>query len=713
MLRSAFRLTTLILFFTILAFGFTASPGITAYLGSSAFAASPSDNTGQVELAVEDDLSEEELILVEQYPYKTTLFEYFSGEYPNFDKFLDEDSYSYLLDTGDDNLTLISELSPELVIYIGNLYQLFLIQSAAFVDRTVKASVQSSVISILKGEAASVAEPDSFGEEPPVASEDVARSVWFLDKLYTHALYSDLMRISKKELLRGDETGATAFFRGITSLAMRDSTKAVSELRAVERNSKLYPYARVAFAQALFDKGDLSGAETELKALIIGTEMEQELKEKVRMLLGQVYFEEDLFSEALLEFMNIPQTSPYYREAAIGTSWALIKNGTFISAVDMLKELKAEVPYSKLEWEAQVMLGYGYMQLELYDDALRLFKQLLGEVTDARMSLDRIRSDSSTPSRYLDFLFKDITETSVNTGVFSNTGVSSKTNVFSKSEDMYFTILKDDEISKVLLQEYVIILRLRKVILSRRSEIAERRLYLENLISGMQNLFSLVDMETRLIKTILTNIDRRVDPSIDPRDSINMLNRDFFKDVETGLYKLWVKLKDREINDNEKEVVRLLLYDVGESLDCVKSSLICTIVDMADSTELSSDKQGVLARIIDSLEAIALDIESVRNGELIAYERSIEDLRNMVVTKLNAAELGIEHLDVMDQRLRYFLDTEDIAMRRLFLTIARQQIKSRGKNFKDDLTDLRAHIITGLISSQKAVEENMADESVD
>jgi len=697
MLRNAVRLTTLILLFTIIAYsGPTALMGFT---GSNAFATSPSDNTGQVELTAEDDLSEEDLIVVEQYPYKTALFEYFSGEYPDFDKFLNEDSYSYLVETGDDNLTLISELSPELVTYIGNLYQLFFIKSVAVTDLPIKAPVQSSVISILKGETLSVPD-DSFGEEPD-DSDDVARAVWFLDKLYTHAFYSDLMRISKKELLRGDETGATAYFRGITSLATRNPDKAASELRGVERNSKLYPYARVAFAQALFDKGDLSGAETELKALLIGTELEQELKEKVRMLLGQVYFEEELFSEALLEFMNIPRTSIYYREAVIGTSWALIKNGTFISAVDMLKELKAVVPYSKLEWEAQVMLGYGYMQLELYDDALKLFKQLLEEVTEARKSLYEMSGDSSAPSRYLDFLFTEISETSVNTDVSS------------KTEDMYFAILKDDEISKVLLQEYGIILRLRKAILSKRGEIAERRLYLENLISGMQNLFSLVDMETRLIKTILTNIDRRVDPSIDPRESINILNRDFFKDVETGLYKLWIKLKDREINANEKEVVRLLLYDVGESLDCVKNSLICTIVDMADSTELSSAKQRLLARIVDILEAIALDIESVRSDELIAYERSIENLRNMVVRKLGAAELGIEHLDVMDLRLRDFLDSEDIAMRRLLLTIARQRIKSRGKNFKDDLTDLRAHIITGLISSQKAVEENMPDESVD
>jgi hypothetical protein len=189
-----------------------------------------------------------------------------------------------------------------------------------------------------------------------------------------------------------------------------------------------------------------------------------------------------------------------------------------------------------------------------------------------------------------------------------------------------------------------------------------------------------------------------------------MLNRDFFQDVEEGLYAHWFKIKNRRINENEKEVVRLLLYDIGESLDCVKSSLICTIVDMADSEELSIDKSNELSDILSILEAIALDIQSVRHGELIAYEKSIEGLRQAVISKTKAAKAGIIHLDAMDVRLRNFLDESNITMRKRLLAVVEAHMKLRVKGFKDDLTELRAHIMTGLISSQKVIEEMRGDD---
>jgi len=393
MLRSVLRLVFFLLFFVLPAYsGLTALSGSQAFSGSQALAGSQALSGSQAlasDTSIKDALiaagkaeppSSEGLPEVTDYPYKTALFEYFSGRYPDFDELLNnEDSFASLMDTGDDNLTLISELSPELVVYVGNLYQLFLLENAAPDALPVKTPIASSVLSILKGEPHSHKE-DLAAPEPGTGSFNaLPGSVWFLDKLYTHSFYSDLMRISKKELLRGDGTGATAYFRGITRLALNDPAGAASELKAVGRSSRLYPYARIAFAQALFDGGDLSGAETEFKALLIGTPLEPELKEKIRLLLGQVYFEEDLYNEALIEFMNIARTSVYYRQAVIGTAWALIKNGTFNSAVDMLKELKARPPYSRLEWEAQVMLGYGYMQLEQYGRALALFEQLLGE----------------------------------------------------------------------------------------------------------------------------------------------------------------------------------------------------------------------------------------------------------------------------------------------------------------------------------------------
>lgn len=519
------------------------------------------------------------------------------------------------------------------------------------------------------------------------AGDRVPHLVWLMDGLYRDGGHEYLLTVADGN---ADEADAAAYFRGMSLLRLNRTKEAVRELALVPEQSGLYPYARVAMAQIHVMRKNFDAAEDELRR--IASPRYEDLSDRISILLGKVLFEKGDFSTSLLEFMKVPHSSPYYKDALMGMAWSLVKLGSFESAIPLIKEMNPVPPYSSEEWEGLVMLGYCYLKLGRFEEASVHFNDLLDAVAAEKDGLERIMADESTPGRYLDFLL----------GTEPPPGSSPLT----EEERFYYSMLVEDTVSRRLADEYAVLRDTISALRARIRDIEQIRTYLMNMIKDMEDLFFEVDMETRFIKRILQKISRKAEYGVRGAAGILEENRLFFANVEKELYRHWAMIKKRKISDAEKEVVRLLLYEGGEALDCTTSPLICTIVDMAESetSSLSGEDLTKLKKVIKVLEAIAKDLASVRNGEMIEYEREIEELRAYTRAMVEDAWDVIGQLEALRKRIKVAVIKADNDARTRMEAILAGLVKQRLEEVNYELSNFRAYIMTGLVNSQRALE---------
>ncbi len=104
------------------------------------------------------------------------------------------------------------------------------------------------------------------------------------------------------------------------------------------------------------------------------------------------------------------------------------------------------------------------------------------------------------------------------------------------------------------------------------------------------------------------------------------------------------------------------------------------------------------------LEAIAKDLASVRNGEMIEYEREIEELRAYTRAMVEDAWDVIGQLEALRKRIKVAVIKADNDARTRMEAILAGLVKQRLEEVNYELSNFRAYIMTGLVNSQRALE---------
>jgi tetratricopeptide (TPR) repeat protein len=230
-----------------------------------------------------------------------------------------------------------------------------------------------------------------------LANEQLLR-LHYRNENYSHAV-SAFLKIRNR--LPPPELAQAMYKAGNSYMQLKEFLKAVEVLDRVPPQSEMYPFAVYSSGLSYLSIGD-SFSSTQLRFqklldLDLGEDRTlHQLIEKTHATLGYLFIEQKRFTEALIEFGRVPETSPYADQARFGLGWTYIGMGECVRAIVAFDDLIQTYPYSRYSLEAWLNIGACYSKLNAYNKAAERYRQALEAYSRHRQMLktvtDQIRS---------------------------------------------------------------------------------------------------------------------------------------------------------------------------------------------------------------------------------------------------------------------------------------------------------------------------------
>lgn len=474
-----------------------------------------------------------------------------------------------------------------------------------------------------------------FGREYPsiaIPSDPVSDPLLFslFDSAYKKSDYEGILQLGKEI---GDN-GASLYFKGISFLELKRIGEAKVAFQQVPPEHHLYPYARIALAQLKVMKQELKGAETDLRELLQQQNLNNAARDSLHLLIGQILFELGNPEAALNEFNNIPRESPFYRERLVKSGWSLVRLGADENAILLLNEantLPLDTPEAR---EARALTGYSYIKLEKAEQAAVQFDALMRETEDAQKRLDALIEDGSLRSVYIKSLLGEPAP-----------GLTPE-------QERHLFLLRKNPGVEIAIKHYRTIEELREGFLREERDLKEKRTYLKNVARGLEKTSQRVEKTIRKIRTVLQAGHKITDRDTRLGENLGGPNAQFLKSIEKIIYGMWKDILKRPINEDEKKIVKLIIYDGGENLECTNSPLVCPILEVMTTgrgKEVKRDEFLAMAKII---EVIGHDLARLEKNEEIYFEMIYTGLKSRVDNRLNLAKSVVDDSMGIDKRIK-------------------------------------------------------------
>ncbi|MFQ5900336.1 MAG: tetratricopeptide repeat protein [Thermodesulfobacteriota bacterium] len=501
-----------------------------------------------------------------------------------------------------------------------------------------------------------------------------------LDSLYKMGDYEESLHVSR-EL---GAWGTAHYFEGISLLNLNRLEESRHALTLVPEDNSFYPYARTLLAQIGAMRRDLKDAEAYLRKLLFHPSIEETgLTERLHILLGEVLFERELFSEASEEFLKIPFKSPFYREAVIGHAWSLVKMGRYEEAIPVAEEIKPILPYDTIEQDVLIILGYCYLNLGMFEEAIDHFQTLLMTISVTEERLDYMSRDISIKERYLS-IFLD--------------RYSAPLTI---EEQYYISILRNDPALSLFLEEHGFFQIIQPGFRNKEREIIEKQTYIENLIKGLEEMLKRRDREINRIKGLLALIKGRMERSV----RTETRNITFFVGMEEALYDLWQRVLNRSVDEEVKELIRFILQEWanGGIEKCSDSGIVCHVVNFL-SVEGTTEAPEQIQEMVKVMEMIGNDLKNVEEGSEIEFERALSRISEKAEQRIKKGREAIIRLEEMKKRLKKNMIESERGIKeslyRLDTLIMEKFIK-----LKYELGNFKADVTAGLDAATRGMKE--------
>lgn len=478
--------------------------------------------------------------------------------------------------------------------------------------------------------------------------KDMSEIIRLLDAIYQMDEYERLFL--SREL---DNRGAINYFEGVSLLHLNRLEDARQSLLQISPDDKFYPYARIALAQIEVKKHKLQNTEAILRELLLHPTVKGELSERVYIMLGQVLFEDNLFTEAINEFLKVSYRSYFYRNALLGQAWSLIKLDSYDIAIPILEDIKTVPPYDSIEQEAEIILGYCYLKVGNTKKTLEHFQMLSKIFTETEERLNRMIEDKAIRERYISILSgKKPHSDTEKSGILS-------ASISKDEEEYYLSILRDnnDKYLFNLLEEYELFHNMRTSFIGKEKELIERETYIENTIKGLEGMAKEIERDIERVNNILSVIVKMAETRL-TKEKHNEVLFNYGKEV---FYNRWDQIIKRHITETEEKMVRLILLEVEEAMRCLRSPVTCPIIDVIDPIAKMEvfNKPEDLKKLLMMIEMIGKDIDNIREGKKLKPEDSLSKVDLLLQKRIKKGHEAIKELErIRGELKRIILDAE-------------------------------------------------------
>ncbi|MCP4606866.1 MAG: tetratricopeptide repeat protein [Proteobacteria bacterium] len=139
------------------------------------------------------------------------------------------------------------------------------------------------------------------------------------------------------------------------------------------------------------------------------TNTEREIVDLMNLGAGRLYFEQGFIEHASECYQRIAQNSPYFDAALYEAATVLIRAGDTIRAEQTLEVLTVAMPDSKYIPKAKMLRGNLLLRTGRYDDAEKVFDELVGEFTPVMAQLDEaIDTQNNTRQFFFDLVERSL-----------------------------------------------------------------------------------------------------------------------------------------------------------------------------------------------------------------------------------------------------------------------------------------------------------------
>jgi tetratricopeptide (TPR) repeat protein len=173
-----------------------------------------------------------------------------------------------------------------------------------------------------------------------------------------------------------------AYYMGETELIRGNYRKSFDFLSAVHDTHPAFVFAQHTLASVeVFLGGEKESIRQHLLNVVdaenIHSKAQREVVNRSLILLGYIYYDEDLLSKAVTALRLIPDMSYFFEDAQLGLGWSAIKARQWQDCIFVGEKLLATSNKLVIRCEAQLMQAYGYLQQKNYHKAESLLSDAL------------------------------------------------------------------------------------------------------------------------------------------------------------------------------------------------------------------------------------------------------------------------------------------------------------------------------------------------
>lgn len=380
-------------------------------------------------------------------------------------------------------------------------------------------------------------------------------------------------------------------------------------LNTISPDDDILTYALLLKAQIYFLE---NGTAKSIEALeeVIYSSAPDIIKDRAKIIAGQVCFEAGLYKKARNYFDSIEKSSPLYYEARLASIWAMEKNGDHLSALLLLKKLKENKDFSGDYLDLASAEANIYMEMEKFIEALTV-------LTGAKRNRDELEA------RLLKFKNKNDKATLRN---LVTAGSKSKA---SSSDYLTQTLRQDMSISK----ELITVKRLK--VLKRPYDKKIKRLSvktnaIEKSIAKKNEFKKSINLKINTINDKLKLVTDMVFFNKEGRLKLKPLSEES-KRIEKTISSKWAVSLKRKLTPMERLFTRVLSFDLIESQKCTGPVSDCPFYE-GIKNKTSFNKSIA--------EKIVRDLFSVASNKKIFYKAKSKNIAKILDEKIEQ-EAGV------------------------------------------------------------------------
>ncbi len=501
---------------------------------------------------------------------------------------------------------------------------------------------------------------------------------------YGNRKYEEALTLSRMPSSSGD----TLYREGVSLLGLGELEEAGKVLEQILPDDPLFPYARIIIIQKEVMRQNIDGAEKEVRNLSSHPSVSRSgLSDKVRLLLGQILFEKGLYSEALQEFISMPQNSPFHEDAISGQAWCYAKLEDYVKAISILEKIKMDILDPSVR-ESLIVLGHSLRISGNLPQARQHFDQALAVGATYEKELSQLVSNKWLRGKYINLLKGDVEPVT-------------------EQEQRYFSYLSRNPRLESLLSEIRYLDTVKAGFLKIKHKIIDNETRFDNIDNGFNEMAGRIESEIADLKDTLLKADIPLNPAEMANKSLRNNEPVPIDSYLSSMFSAWKYSVDKDIPSETKFVAIEVIKEVAGDKQhrCFDDPIICHIASFIAYNKGSFDKSQIRS-IVLLLDSMIGDMVKAKKSEKIYFEELLPGVREKINSKTATLNKTIDSIKKLREATEFNINEIEKVLKTAH-NILDLYILQSFVNARYDMEDFKSKVLAGISS----IENSNADDS--